>query len=69
MNHKVNAEGSVAVATNYFWNEDMSECPRGVKVQLLGKGGVANYGRYDGKDTFWTHWAPVPKKRKKTEQA
>ena len=35
----------------------------GVKLQLLGKGGVAVYGTWNGKDTFYTHWAPVPKRR------
>ena len=65
MSHKLNAERSVVVATDYFWNKDMTVCPRNAKVQLLGKGGVANYGRYDGKETFWTHWAPLPKIRKK----
>lgn len=59
---KLNAERSVAVATDYFWNEDMADCPRGVKVQLLGRGGVAVYGSYSGSD-FWTAWAPCPKRR------
>lgn len=60
--HKLNATGSVAVATDVFWNRDMTTCPRGVKVQLLGVGGVATYGTYNG-DKFWTDWAPVPRRR------
>lgn len=60
MNHKLNSDKTVAVATNYRWNPDMSQCPRGVKVQLLGKGGVAVYGTYDGRNPFWVKWAPVP---------
>lgn len=52
--------GTVAVDHNYFW-QPINTCPRGVKVQLLGKGGVALYGSYNGKDTFYTHWAPLPK--------
>lgn len=61
--HKLNADQTVAVATDVFWNEDMGACPRGCKVQLLGEGGVAAYGTYHG-DKFWTAWAPVPKRRK-----
>lgn len=60
--HKLNSTGSVAVATDVFWNRDMASCPRGVKVQLLGAGGVAAYGVYNG-DKFWTDWAPVPRRR------
>lgn len=64
MNIKDNA---VAVATDYYWLP-MSECPRGVKVQLLGRGGVATHGNYDGKDTFWEGWTPLPNKRKPDSQ-
>ena len=60
--HKLNADQTVAVATDVFWNEDMSTCPRGAKVQLLGAGGVAVYGDYHG-DPFWQAWAPLPKRR------
>lgn len=53
--------GGVAVDQGYYWNDDMTTCPRGAKVQLLGDG-VASYGIYKG-EPFWTHWAPLPKKR------
>ena len=46
---------------DYFWRP-MATCPLGVKVQLLGQGGVAIYGSHNGKDPFWTGWAPLPKK-------
>lgn len=62
--HKLNADQTVAVSTDVYWNEDMSTCPRGVKVQLLGVGGVAVYREYHG-DPFWVGWAPVPKRRRK----
>ena len=62
--HKLNADQTVAVATDVFWNEDMTTCPRGAKVQLLGAGGVASYGTYHG-DSFWIGWAPLPKRREK----
>lgn len=61
--HKLNADHTVAVATDVFWNEDMEQAPRGVKLQLLGAGGVAVYGPYHG-DAFWQAWAPLPKRRK-----
>jgi len=51
------------VATDYYW-EPMSTCPRGVKVQLLGQGGVAYYGIYNGKDDWPVEWAPLPRRRK-----
>lgn len=60
--YRLNTTGSVAVATDTYWNEDMTTCPRGAKVQLLGAGGVAAYGSYHG-DPFWVGWAPVPRRR------
>ena len=63
--HKLNADQTVAVSTDVYWNEDMSQAPRGVKCQLLGAGGVAVYREYHG-DPFWIGWAPVPKRRKPT---
>ena len=57
---KIDSSGAAAVDPDYFW-QPMTTCPRGVKVQLLGKGGVAMYGNYNGKDQFYTHWAPLPK--------
>lgn len=61
--HKLNADQTVVVATDVFWNEDMTTCPHGTKCQLLGKGGVAVYGTYHG-DPFWQAWCPLPKRRK-----
>lgn len=60
--HTINVSRTVAVSTTQYW-EEMSTCPRGVKVQLLGDGGVAIYGMYDGRNRFFTNWAPLPKKR------
>lgn len=56
-------QNEVAVDIDYYW-QPMSTCPRGVKVQLLNAGGVAVYGRFNGKDDHWQGWAPVPKKRR-----
>ena len=52
----------VAVDQDYFWNEDMSQCQRGVKYQLMGAGGLPQYREYDG-DPFWVKWAALPKHR------
>jgi hypothetical protein len=62
MNYKLNSTGEVAVDQSYYWNEDMKTCPIGAKVQLLGAGGVATHGHYDG-DKFWVGWTPLPKRR------
>ena len=53
------SDNTVAVDHSYEW-QPIGTCPRSVKVQLLGKGGVAIYGLYDGKDPFWEGWAPLP---------
>lgn len=58
-----NAE--VAVDPDYFWRPMDHSTPRGVKLQLLSKGGVATHGQWDGKDTFWEGWTPLPKRRPK----
>ena len=65
MNYKLNSDKTVAVAagtTGQHWLPIDADTPRGVKLQLLGKGGVAQYGLWDGKEPFWTHWAPVPRR-------
>ncbi len=59
MNMKIR-DNQVAVDHSYFW-QHMSTCPRGVKVQLLGSGGVATYGTFNGSEDFWIGWAPLPK--------
>lgn len=58
---KINSDQKVAVSNEVFWQKVDINTPRGVKLQLLGIGGVAVYGTYDGKSRFWTHWAPVPR--------
>lgn len=62
MNYKLNKDRSVAVDPDYYWQPINEQTPRGVKLQLLGKGGVATYGQWNGKDSFYTHWAPLPRK-------
>lgn len=62
-NHRLTADGAAAVATDFFYNEDMSRAPRGAKLVLLGEGGVASIGTYAG-EPFWIGWAPLPKRRR-----
>ena len=61
MTHTINASQTVAVAVDTYWIPVCKNTPRGVKLQLLGKGGVAIYGIFNS-DAFWTHWCPLPKK-------
>jgi hypothetical protein len=63
MTSTLDSTGTVAVDHTYFW-QPIETCPTGVKVQLLGRGGVAVYGTHNGCSTFWTHWAPLPKLKK-----
>lgn len=60
--YQLNSSATVAVATDYYWEPINAYTPRGVKLQLLGRGGIAIYAIYVG-DKFFTHWAPLPKKR------
>lgn len=62
MSHTINSDRTAAVSTEYYWIPIDENTPRGVKIQLLGAGGVAIYGTYNGRDKFFTHWAPVPKR-------
>jgi len=63
MTFKLNKDKSVAVAVDYYWQPIDENTPRGVKIQMLGAGGVAAYGQWNGKKDFWTHWAPLPRTR------
>ena len=65
---EINSSNTVAVDREYYW-QPMDTCPRGVKVQLLGAGGVAVYGQYHGKDPWWTHWAPLPVRQKEGDES
>ena len=49
------------VDQDYFWRP-MATCPRAAKVQLLNPGGVAVYSSFNGTDTTWQGWAPLPKR-------
>jgi len=41
--------------------KDMDTCPKGPKVLLLNRAGIASTGSWDGKDKWWIGWFPLPK--------
>lgn len=57
----LNRDQSVAVSPTHTYNEDMTQAPRGVKLILLGQGGVAQLSEYNG-DAFWIGWAALPRR-------
>lgn len=61
--HTINTAGTVAVATDVYWIPIDKDTPRSVKLQLLSIGGVAQYSVLQADTSFYTHWAPLPKKR------
>ena len=61
--YKINQVEALAVAEGYYW-QPMDTCPTGVKVQLLGQGGVPQYAIWDGRNKFWVGWAPLPRRSK-----
>ena len=63
MTHTINQHEATAVADGTYL-QPMDTCPTGVKVQLMNPGGVLVYGTWNGKDTTWQAWAPLPRRRK-----
>ena len=63
--YKLDSTRSTVVADDYFWIPIDENTPTGVKVLLLGRSGVATMGHYENQpgSQFWTHWAPLPRKR------
>ena len=62
--HTLNSTKTVAVAIDTYWIPIDADTPRSAKLQLLSIGGVAQYGTLGSDTSFYTHWCPVPKKRK-----
>ena len=66
--YKLDSTETTAVATEFYWLPINNDTPRGVKILLLGRGGVASLGHYHhkpGESEFWEFWAPLPRKRPK----
>ena len=61
--YTLNKDCSVAVAKTYYWNTRTQEAPKGVKLQLLTKYGVAIYGVLTKETTQeFIAWAPLPRR-------
>lgn len=55
----IDSTHAAAVDRGYHW-QPMTTCPRGTKVQLLTRLGCAIYGAWNGRDTIYIGWAPLP---------
>lgn len=67
MNDRVQhtTDRAAVVDPDYFWRRIDSGAPLGAKVQLINeRSGVAVYGVLSAKESFFTHWAPLPKFRR-----
>ena len=64
MTHKLNTDKTAAVSTEITWLSVDCDTPRGVKVMLISRpSGVAQIGTLLKRDTYWTHWHPLPRWR------
>ena len=64
--YRLDSTKAAVVAADYYWLPIDQSTPTGVKVLLLGRGGVASLGQYmhlPNETQFWSHWAPLPKRR------
>jgi hypothetical protein len=62
---RLDSTKAAVVSADYYWIPVDATTPTGVKILLLGKGGVASLGQYinlPGEKQFWTHWAPLPRR-------
>jgi hypothetical protein len=61
----LSSDQAAMVDPDYFWRPIDGNTPLGAKVQLINKdAGVAIYGSINSKESFFTHWAPLPKFRR-----
>jgi hypothetical protein len=64
--YRLDSTKAAVVSTDYYWIPIDARTPTSVKILLLGRSGVASLGQYvhhPGETQFWTHWAPLPRKR------
>jgi hypothetical protein len=63
--YKLDSTRTAVVSAEYYWIPIDENTPTGVKVLLLGRSGVATMGHYEALPgtQFWTHFAPLPRKR------
>ena len=62
---RLDSTKAAVVADDYYWIPIDQDTPTGMKVLLFGRSGVATMGHYENQpgSQFWTHWAPLPRKR------
>ena len=63
---RLDSTKAAVVSTDYYWIPIDHTTPTGVKILLLGRGGVASLGQYfhrPNETQFWDFWAPLPRKR------
>ena len=63
---RLDSTRTTVVADDYYWIPIDEHTPTGVKVLLLGLGGVALLGQYvhqPHETQFWDFWDPLPRKR------
>jgi len=63
---RLDSTKAAVVSTDYYWIPIDASTPTGVKILLLGRGGVASLGQYfhrPNETQFWDFWAPLPKKK------
>ena len=63
---RLDSTKAAVVSTDYYWIPIDANTPTGVKILLLGRGGVASLGQYihrPGETQFWQFWAPLPRKQ------
>lgn len=58
----LSTDRSAAVGEHHYL--PMTTCPKAVKVLLLGPGHVATLASWDGQDTQWLGWYPLPKEKR-----
>ena len=59
--HRINSMKTAAVSTVQEWLPIDENTPIGMRILVINK--ASNYTHiyeWDGKDKFWTHWAPFP---------
>lgn len=61
--YRLTSDRTAAVSTQSTFLS-MDSCPISRKVILLGAGGVATVGQYDGREPFWQGWHPLPRRAK-----
>jgi hypothetical protein len=59
--HRINTAKTAVVTPNVTWTRIDANTPLGVKMLLINEfANSTSVGVITGRDTWWTHWAPLP---------